>query len=139
MQCILIFQEEEFYSWINPAYLDPSTQGDVQESFEEKSEIQLQEFINPEKYQALCEALRSPDITWTNLGPANKRNYEICTEEDTKAISILKEVKAFFQSEALFLVLSSLTGLKLHKLAPTPSSSENDSDDDGDELKLDTQ
>ncbi len=119
-------QEEEFYAWINPAYLDPSTQGDIQESFGDKSEIQLQEFLHPSKYAALCQALRLPEVTWTQVGPANKRHYQVASD----ASAIVGQARNFFQSEAFFLVLSSLTGLKLHQLAPTPSSSENESDAD---------
>jgi len=116
--------EEEFYSWINPTYLNPMTQADIQETFEEKSEIQLHEFISPDKYQALCEALNSSERKWTLQGPANKRHYE-CTEDDSP---VLQEAKRFFQSEAFFLVLSNLTGLKLHHLASTPASSDNESE-----------
>jgi len=116
--------EDEFYSWINPTYLNPMTQGDIQETFEDKSEIQLREFINPEKYQDLCRALNASDRNWILQGPVNKRNYEY-TNDDSPIIS---EAKSFFQSEAFFLVLSNLTGLKLHRLASTPSSSDNESE-----------
>lgn len=121
-------QEDDFYTWISAAYLDPSTQGDVQSTFSEKSEIQLQEFIQPDKYGQLCEALHSLDVSsWITQGPANKRHYEIT--ESTSA-TMLNETRKFFQSEAFFLVLSNLTGLKLHRLASTPSSSENESSSD---------
>ena len=100
------------------------TQGDIQETFEDKSEIQLHEFINPVKYQILCEALNSSERKWILQGPANKRHYQ-CTEDDSP---ILEEAKRFFQSEAFFLVLSNLTGLKLHHLAATPASSDNESE-----------
>ena len=119
-----VWQEDEFYSWINPTYLNPMTQGDIQETFEDKSEIQLREFINPEKYQDLCRALNASDRNWILQGPVNKRNYEY-TNDDSPIIS---EAKSFFQSEAFFLVLSNLTGLKLHRLASTPSSSDNESE-----------
>ena len=33
--------EAEFYQWLNPAYLDPETQSDIQTQFEESSEISL--------------------------------------------------------------------------------------------------
>jgi len=123
--------EEEFYSWINPTYLNPMTQGDIQETFEDKSEIQLHEFINPVKYQILCEALNSSERKWILQGPANKRHYQ-CTEDDSP---ILEEAKRFFQSEAFFLVLSNLTGLKLHHLAATPASSDNESESESENGK----
>nr|CAH0107368.1 unnamed protein product [Daphnia galeata] len=120
--------EDDFYTWISPAYLDPSTQGDVQSTFSDKSEIQLQEFIQPDKYGQLCEALHSLQASdWITQGPANKRNYE-CSE--STSLVVLNEARKFFHSEAFFLVLSNLTGLKLHRLASTPSSSENESSSD---------
>ena len=43
---ILLFdQEDVFYQWINPAYLDPVTQSEIQERFEEESEIELTDFL----------------------------------------------------------------------------------------------
>jgi hypothetical protein len=100
----------------------------VQSTFSDKSEIQLQEFIQPDKYGQLCEALHSIDASdWITQGPANKRNYE-CSESTSSVV--LNEARKFFQSEAFFLVLSNLTGLKLHRLASTPSSSENESSSD---------
>lgn len=124
-QILIVIQEDKFYSWISPAYLDPETQGDVQTAFSEKSEIQLQEFIHPEKYGQLCEALHSIDESgWIEQGPANKRHY---STSEVNSIEILNEARQFFRSEAFFLVLSNLTGLKMHRLAATPSSSDNES------------
>ena len=34
-------EEAEFYRWMNPSYLDPETQSDIQTQFEESSEISL--------------------------------------------------------------------------------------------------
>ena len=100
------------------------TQGDVQETFSDKSEIQLQEFIQPDKYGQLVEALHSIEAAdWLAQSPANKRHYE-CAQ--ATGCAVLNEAVKFFQSEAFFLVLSNLTGLKLHRLASTPSSSDND-------------
>ena len=104
--------------------MDPTTQGDVQETFGDKSEIQLQEFIRPEKYGELCEALHLIS-DWKNQGPANRRHYQ-CT--DSQDQNVINEARKFFQSEAFFLVLSNLTGLKLHRLASTPSSSDAESE-----------
>ena len=39
-------QEEMFSKWINPLYLNPITQINIQEHFEMNSEIQLQEFLD---------------------------------------------------------------------------------------------
>jgi hypothetical protein len=49
--------EQEFYWWINPMYLDPFTQTEIREKFEESSEISLPDFLIAEKYQEMCLAL----------------------------------------------------------------------------------
>lgn len=49
--------EQEFYWWINPVYLDPLTQSEIREKFEESSEISLPDFLITEKYQEMCAAL----------------------------------------------------------------------------------
>lgn len=118
--------------------MDPNTQGDVQEKFCDQSEIQLQDFIQPEKYTALCDALKAlqQDDGWIKLGPANKRQYECLPEDPDKKegqekVDIIQKARQFFRSEAFYLVLSNLTGLKLHSLASTPSSSDTDESDNG--------
>ncbi|PKK23190.1 2-oxoglutarate and iron-dependent oxygenase domain containing 1, transcript variant X3 [Columba livia] len=78
-----------------------------------------------EKYQLLCEALESKDIQWSSRGPANKRLYE--TAEEDSLPDVLKKFLQFLRSEALFLLLSNFTGLKLHFLAPS------DEDEDAEE------
>ncbi len=37
--------EQEFYWWINPMYLDPFTQTEIREKFDESSEIILPDFL----------------------------------------------------------------------------------------------
>ena len=39
------FQHEILYDWINPTYLDMEYQAQIQEEFEESSEILLKEFL----------------------------------------------------------------------------------------------
>ncbi|NWS17726.1 OGFD1 hydroxylase, partial [Pachyramphus minor] len=108
---------EILYEWINPVYLDMDSQAQIQEEFEERSEILLKDFLKKEKYQLLCEALESKEIQWSSRGPANKRLYEAAEE-----VSLPDTPKTFLRllrSEALFLLLSNFTGLKLHFLAPS--------------------
>lgn len=38
-------QEDQLYNWINPIYLEPGVQGEIQEKFEADSEIELQGFF----------------------------------------------------------------------------------------------
>ncbi|NXD72824.1 OGFD1 hydroxylase, partial [Eolophus roseicapillus] len=121
------YDHEILYEWISLVYLDMDSQAQIQEEFEERSEILLKDFLKKEKYQLLCEALENKDIQWSSQGPANKRLYETA-EEDTLP-DILDKFLQFLRSEALFLLLSNFTGLKLHFLAPS------DEDEDAGEGK----
>ena len=38
-------QEDKIYDWINPIYLEPGVQGEIQEKFETDSEIELLDFF----------------------------------------------------------------------------------------------
>uniref|UniRef100_A0A2C9M899 Prolyl 4-hydroxylase alpha subunit domain-containing protein n=1 Tax=Biomphalaria glabrata TaxID=6526 RepID=A0A2C9M899_BIOGL len=111
--------EEIFYSWFNPLYLDPEVQADIRNKFEEDSEIELQDFIQKGKYKSLEAALKDHKVNWSTLGPANKRHY--FGADKSSLPPIVSEFLQVMQSDATFLVMSSLTGLKLHPLAPTDS------------------
>uniref|UniRef100_A0A2R9AE77 2-oxoglutarate and iron dependent oxygenase domain containing 1 n=1 Tax=Pan paniscus TaxID=9597 RepID=A0A2R9AE77_PANPA len=117
-------QHEILYDWINPTYLDMDYQVQIQEEFEESSEILLKEFLKPEKFTKVCEALEHGDVEWSSRGPPNKRFYE--KAEESTLPEILKECMKLFRSEALFLLLSNFTGLKLHFLAPSEEDEMND-------------
>lgn len=103
--------------WINPSYLDMEYQAQIQEEFEERSEILLKEFLKPDKFEKVCEALEKGDVEWNSRGPPDKRFYE--KAEESRLPDILKDCMELFRSEALFLLLSNFTGLKLHFLAPS--------------------
>ncbi|XP_055153985.1 prolyl 3-hydroxylase OGFOD1 isoform X3 [Symphalangus syndactylus] len=79
---------------------------------------------DPEKFAKVCEALEHGDVEWSSQGPPNKRFYE--KAEESKLPEILKECMKLFRSEALFLLLSNFTGLKLHFLAPSEEDEKND-------------
>ncbi|XP_027571866.1 prolyl 3-hydroxylase OGFOD1 isoform X1 [Pipra filicauda] len=111
------YDHEILYEWINPVYLDMDSQAQIQEEFEERSEILLKDFLKKEKYQLLCEALENKEIQWSSRGPANKRLYEAA--EEVSLPDTLKKFLQLLRSEALFLLLSNFTGLKLHFLAPS--------------------
>ncbi|KAK2491919.1 hypothetical protein MC885_004551 [Smutsia gigantea] len=108
---------EMLYDWINPTYLDMDYQAQIQEEFEERSEILLKEFLKPEKFAAVCGALEKGDVKWSIRGPPNRRFYE--KAEESMLPDTLKDCMELFRSEALFLLLSNFTGLKLHFLAPS--------------------
>ena len=122
--------EDEFYSWLNPSYLDPETQGDIQSKFEESSEISLPGFLAPDKYSALCRALQGHS-KWETVGPPDRRS---CQVQAGDSCQLLDSCHKLFTSEAFFLLLSNLTGLKLHELAPEDSDEEED--ENGDEEKV---
>lgn len=44
----------------------------IQEEFEESSEILLKEFLKPEKFAKVCEALEHGDVEWSSRGPLTK-------------------------------------------------------------------
>lgn len=116
------FDHEILYEWINPVYLDMDSQAQIQEEFEERSEILLKNFLKGEKLQLVCEALQKEDIRWSSQGPPNKRYYH--KAEEGSLPDILRKCLEFFCSEALFLLLSNFTGLKLHFLASSEDETE---------------
>ena len=61
------------HDWINPSYLDPLVQSEIQTKFETDSEIELTKFLLPDKLQAVKEALQSEGVLWNKRGPPNKR------------------------------------------------------------------
>ena len=127
--------EEEFFDWINPAYLDPGTQAEIQENFEMRSEIQLSEFLAEEKRLELAEALLGAKLGWQRKGPANRRCYDVLREEDEEGAmpEVVRQCVRLFRSDAMFLLLSNMTGLRLHPLAPE----DDDEDENGDADKTD--
>ncbi|XP_075392903.1 prolyl 3-hydroxylase OGFOD1 isoform X1 [Tenrec ecaudatus] len=108
---------EILYEWINPTYLDMDYQVQIQEEFEERSEILLKEFLKPEKFAQVCEALEKGGVEWSSRGPPNKRLYE--QAEESTLPGVLRDCMELLHSEAFFLLLSNFTGLKLHFLAPS--------------------
>jgi len=116
-------REDIFFSVINPVYLNPMTQAEIQEKFEASSEICLPDFLNVDKFEKVCEQLKSFG-DWQVEGPPNRRN--LLTLCNCPAARDVQEVFELFKSEPFFLLLSNLTGLKLHKLAPDDSDDENE-------------
>uniref|UniRef100_A0AAQ5ZZV2 Prolyl 4-hydroxylase alpha subunit domain-containing protein n=1 Tax=Amphiprion ocellaris TaxID=80972 RepID=A0AAQ5ZZV2_AMPOC len=120
-------KETVLLEWVNPVYLDISYQEQIQEEFEESSEIQLKDFLKEEKFREVSEALRLSQIQWTKRGPANKRNYEVASLDTVpQCVTACWEL---LRSESFFLLLSNFTGLRLHYLCPA------DEDDDEDKEK----
>uniref|UniRef100_A0A669EFF6 Prolyl 3-hydroxylase OGFOD1 n=1 Tax=Oreochromis niloticus TaxID=8128 RepID=A0A669EFF6_ORENI len=120
--------ETVLLEWINPIYLDISYQEQIQEEFEDSSEIQLKGFLKEEKFKEVSEALRLSQIEWKKRGPPNKRCYEAAALDSLpQCVSACWEL---LHSEAFFLLLSNFTGLRLHYLCPA------DDEEDDDEEKV---
>uniref|UniRef100_K9J1Q6 Prolyl 3-hydroxylase OGFOD1 n=1 Tax=Desmodus rotundus TaxID=9430 RepID=K9J1Q6_DESRO len=119
---------EILYEWINPTYLDMDHQIQIQEEFEEQSEILLKDFLKPEKFAEVCEALEKGGVRWSSRGPPNKRFYE--KAEESTLPGVLRDCMTLFRSEALFLLLSNFTGLRLHFLAPSEEGGMEDTKED---------
>uniref|UniRef100_A0A8C5I5A3 Prolyl 3-hydroxylase OGFOD1 n=1 Tax=Gouania willdenowi TaxID=441366 RepID=A0A8C5I5A3_GOUWI len=124
--------ETVLLEWINPVYLDVAYQEQIQEEFEDSSEIQLKDFLKEEKFTEVSMALRLAQIKWTRRGPPNKRwvIYNVATLD-----SLPPSVSACWEllhSEAFFLLLSNFTGLRLHYLCPADEEDEEkERQDDG--------
>ncbi|KAM8894564.1 prolyl 3-hydroxylase OGFOD1 isoform 2-T2 [Spinachia spinachia] len=113
--------------WVNPVYMDLSYQEQIQQEFEDSSEIQLKDFLKEEKFREVKEALRLTQIEWAKRGPPNKRCYEVASLDTLpQCVSACWELLC---SEAFFLLLSNYTGLRLHYLCPA------DDDDDDDDTE----
>ena len=124
--------EEEFFSWINPVYLEPETQGEIQAQFEENSEISLAQFLTGEQYSRVSQALAGREVSWRREGPADRRCCHVLGGEGGEGGESSPSLSAalrFFSSQPFLLLLSNLTGLRLHPLA----SSQEDSEDEAGE------
>jgi len=112
--------EEDFFAWINPAYLAPDTQAEVQTKFEETSEISLPGFFQKHKFAEVCAALRGVE-GWEEEGVPDRRREFLTPASSHPALAACR---ALVTSEPFFLLLSNLTGLRLHELAPEDSEGE---------------
>uniref|UniRef100_A0A8C8FJR3 Prolyl 4-hydroxylase alpha subunit domain-containing protein n=1 Tax=Oncorhynchus tshawytscha TaxID=74940 RepID=A0A8C8FJR3_ONCTS len=114
--------------WVNPLYLDVDYQSQVQQEFEDSSEIQLKNFLKEEKFKEVSEALRLTDVQWTKQGPPNRRCYEVASLESfPQCVSACWELLC---SEAFFLLLSNFTGLRLHYLSPSDEDEKDQEDEE---------
>ncbi len=66
--------EDLFFSLVNPVYLSPVTQSEIQAKFETSSEICLPDFLNREVFAAAALELESAN-GWQLTGPPNRYRY----------------------------------------------------------------
>ncbi|XP_049329648.1 prolyl 3-hydroxylase OGFOD1 [Astyanax mexicanus] len=114
--------EEVLFEWVNETYMDPLFQAQVQQEFEDNSEIRLPNFLQEEKFKQVSEALRLAEVQWERRGPPNKRCYSRLQVGSMEVC--VRECWDLFSSEPFFLLLSNLTGLALHHLAPQDPQSD---------------
>ncbi|KAI1280791.1 Prolyl 3-hydroxylase OGFOD1 [Halotydeus destructor] len=120
--------EDILRSWISSQYLEADTQLQVMEEFESTSEISLPDFLTENKYRSMCQLLVDENCHWAQIGPANRRKFDVLDIEKSPALA--KELLQVFQSEAMFLIISNLSGIKLHPMAPDTSDSEQSGSED---------
>lgn len=122
-------EDEELADWVNPMYLDTGVVKDIRARFKDESEIQLQEFLEESKHQQVFEALCHETVKWEWSGPANKRHFE---EADLESVSpIVQQLTKLLQSQPMFKLLRTMTGLELADL-PLSDDDNDSSGDDGD-------
>ena len=92
--------EDEFYAWINPMYLDPEIQIEINTKFEETSEISLPDFLNEDKYKTVSEALIKAK-SWKMKGPADSKHYE-AVDPEQEDDDIIKQCIKFLRYEKFF-------------------------------------
>ncbi|XP_047737201.1 prolyl 3-hydroxylase OGFOD1, partial [Hyalella azteca] len=119
-------EEEVLRRWVSPVYLAEALQAGVRRQFLRDSEIELQDFLLQEAYEELSAALRGLGA-WRWAGPPTSAHYQVVCGNEVLLPAVVHEFLQVMTSEAMFLILSQLTGLSLHHLAPTDDA---DSDDD---------
>jgi len=67
----LFCSEDLFFKLINPAYLSPLTQSEIQAKFETSSEICLPDFLLREAFAAAAQELNNAS-GWQLTGPPNR-------------------------------------------------------------------
>ena len=124
-------EENDLRSWLNPLFLKDETQLQVMVEFKDTSEINLSDFLQQEKYHEVCQMLSSDLLEWSIKGPPNRRRYYKLNIDSAPPLA--RALVQLFQSEAMFLIISNLSGIKYHPLAPDTSDSESESDNSSEE------
>jgi len=121
-----------FNDWINPVYVSIDSMSRIQTQFEEDSEIQLSDFIRPNKYEELLNYLEEKSENFVENVPFNRKytlEYDPTKENGNSPLMEFLEV---LNSDDFFLMLSNWTGLKLH---PNFEGDESDDEEDSEEEK----
>ena len=119
-------EERILRAWINPLYLSEQLEAEVQRRFCDDSQTQLDFFLNQDRYHAVCEAFNEYN-GWVENGPPNRRRTYMMRDDSMPEVVL--ELMAVLSSEAMYLILTNMTGLPLHPMGKI----ERDDDQEEDE------
>ena len=143
---------ETLLSWINPKYTVDEVLQEIQEEFVDKSEIALRGFLRNEKYNELATALCNINVWKRHFRPVlanyeyipenifildENKEHDLPTSNDSFVPRIITDIFKLFYSEAFFLMLSNMTGIRLHKNVVLIDDDDDSNDDDDDDEKND--
>lgn len=103
--------EAQLNLWISEHFLLPKIKAQIQEEGEKESYTFLKNFLKKPIYQQIAKDLKSKDIKWQMVGPADIRRYEIA-DEQTLPVT-LKEFFDLFKSISFCELLKDYTALDL--------------------------
>lgn len=101
----------ELNSWFSEKYLSPSMINNIQFEVEKSSYVYLDNFLKPDVYEKILADLKTQDIRWQMLGPADERHYEIADEQTLP--QLLKDFYDIFKSITFSQLLKGYTELDL--------------------------
>lgn len=104
-------EEVDLVSYVSKIYLYETIVKNIQRTIEKDSFIYLPGFLLPERYETLSVDVKSENIKWEKVGPADLRNYEIAREDTLP--ETLKEFYDIFKSIHIFHLLKQYTELDL--------------------------
>jgi hypothetical protein len=107
--------------WINSSYIIPSEQKAIKRRFAAKSELYLEKFLNQEMYQKALAQLKS--ASFKDVGPPDRRNVSVLVESQLSSNSPLAILLNLFRSEAITLLLTQWSGLKIYDMDKLANSS----------------
>jgi len=97
--------------WISREYRKIGTMGKIRKKFELESSIELHNFLKPDKYNALYEALTVQQ--WNLIGPPNKRHHSV---PSSTIQPILIDFKNVLYSNEFAEFIGSITNLTPEKV-----------------------
>lgn len=106
---------------INPSYIIPSEQKSIKRRFAAKSELYLEKFLNENVYKSVLDQLKTADFE--DIGPPDRRNVSVLVESKLDANSPLLKLLNLFRSEAMTLLLTQWSGLKIYDVDTLADSS----------------